>query len=102
LAYTYALYQGFIRTLLCLAAHRGYEKIVKAMIAAGADVNKKDTWGGTALFDAAMAGHSKVVKMLLKAGAKTDIERREGGTPAAIARRMGFHEIADEIEHCNR
>ncbi len=98
LAFEYSLYEGFIRTTLGLAAHCGLVRTVKAMLAAGADVNQKDTWGGTPLFDAAHEGHSQVVRVLLAAGAKKDIKRRDGATPASIARERGFVELADEIE----
>ena len=53
LALTYSIYEGFIHSVLGLAADNGLVKTVKAMLAAGADVNFKDTWGGTALIDAA-------------------------------------------------
>ena len=68
------------------------------MLAAGADVNQRDTWGGTALFDAAHKGHRQVAKVLLAAGAKTDLKRRDGATPVSIARERGLTELANEIE----
>jgi ankyrin repeat protein len=98
LAFEYSLYGGFIRTTLGLAAHLGLARTVKAMLAAGADVNQRDTWGGTALLDAAHAGHQHVVKILLAAGAKSDMKRRDGATPASIARERGFTDLAHEIE----
>ena len=98
LAFEYARYDGFIRTILGLAAHRGFVRTVKAMLAAGADVNQRDTWGGTALLDAAHEGHREVARVLLAAGAKADIKRRDGATPVSIAREHGFAELADEIE----
>ena len=67
------------------------------MLAAGADVNQKDTWGGTALFDAAREGHIKVAKLLLAAGAKGNMKRRDGMTPISIARQKGFNDLADLI-----
>ena len=97
LAFEYSFYEGFIRTTLGLAAHHGYVRTVKAMLAAGANVNQKDTWGGTALFDAAHEGHRQVVKILLAAGAKRDIKRRDGATPASIARDRGFVDLANLI-----
>lgn len=97
LAFEYSLYEGFIRTTLGLAAHHGYVRTVKAMLAAGADVNQKDTWGGTALFDAAQEGQRQVVKILLAAGAKRSIKRRDGATPISIARERGFIDLADLI-----
>jgi ankyrin repeat protein len=98
LAFDYSLCEGFIRTTLGLAAHCGLLRTVKAMLAAGADVNQTDTWGGTALFDAAHEGHRQVVRILLAAGARANIRRRDGATPASIARERGFADLADEIE----
>jgi ankyrin repeat protein len=98
LAFEYSYYQGFIRTTLGLAAHHGLVRTVKAMLAAGADVNQKDTWGGTALFDAAHEGHRYVAKVLLAAGAKGNTKRRDGATPVSIARERGFSDLAADIE----
>ncbi len=98
LAFEYSLSEGFIRTTLGLAAHHGLVRTVKAMLAAGADVNQRDTWGGTALFDAAHEGHRQVARVLLAAGARTDLRRRDGATPVSVARERGFAELADEIE----
>jgi ankyrin repeat protein len=97
LAFEYSLYEGFIRTTLGLAAHCGHARTVKAMLAAGADVNQRDTWGGTALFDAAREGQRQVVKILLAAGANADMKRRDGATPVSIARERGFTDLAEEI-----
>ena len=99
LAFEYSIYEGFIRTILGLAAHQGLVRTVKAMLAAGADVNQKDTWGGTALFDAAHEGHMQVAKVLLAAGAATNIKRRDCATPISIARERGFPELADLIQN---
>jgi ankyrin repeat protein len=98
LAFKYAIYQGFVRTILGMAAMHGFTRTVKAMLAAGADVNQRDTWGGTPLFDAAHEGQREVVRILLRAGAKTNLKRRDGATPASIARQRGFPEIAELIE----
>jgi ankyrin repeat protein len=86
------------RTVLGLAAHCGLANTVKAMVEAGADVNIKDTLGGTALIDAAQEGHKQIVMMLLSAGAKTNVKRKDGFTAVSIAREHGFNELADEIE----
>jgi ankyrin repeat protein len=98
LAFEYSLYEGFIRTTLGLAAHCGLVRTTKAMLAAGADVNQRDTWDGTALFDAAHEGHRDIARILLAAGARTDIKRRDGATPISTARERGFTDLADQIE----
>jgi ankyrin repeat protein len=52
-----------------LAAKKGHLEIVKALLAAGADVNVRTTGGVTALFVAESGGHTAVVEILRKAGA---------------------------------
>jgi uncharacterized protein len=98
LALTYSIYEGFIHSVLGLAADNGLVKTVKAMLAAGADANFKDTWGGTALIYAARSGRRDVVRVLLRAGADPDTKRRDGHMAASIARAGGFTELADELE----
>ena len=98
LAYEYSVCDGYIRTILGLAAHCGLARTVKAMLAAGADVNQQDTWGGTALHDAAFEGQRQVTKILLAAGANPKRRRKDGVTPVSIARDRGFTDLADEIQ----
>ena len=98
LAFDYALYDGYIRSTLGLAAHFGHVGTIKAMLAAGADVNFKDTWGGTALIDAAREGNSAVVRVLLRAGANPETRRRDGLTASSAARQHACPDLAEEIE----
>jgi ankyrin repeat protein len=78
------------RSMLGLAAHYGMLRTVRAMIAAGADVNLRDNAGRTALFDALSGGHATVAKALLDAGARVDLADQDGMTPVAIAARRGL------------
>ncbi|HEV2762104.1 MAG TPA: ankyrin repeat domain-containing protein [Pyrinomonadaceae bacterium] len=57
------------RTALMRASERGDLRTVRALLRKGADVNAKDTFGGTALMSAAGRGHLPVVSALLAAGA---------------------------------
>jgi len=98
LAFDYALYDGYIRSTLGLTAHFGHVRTIKGMLAAGADVNFKDTWGGTALIDAAREGNSAVVRVLLRAGANPETRRRDGLTASSAARQHGCPDLAEEIE----
>ena len=98
LAWENPVFEDYNRTILGLAAHCGLLHTVKAMLSAGADVNLKDTWGGTALIDAARQGHKQIIRILLSAGAKVNVKRKDGFTAASIAREHGFNELADEIE----
>ncbi len=57
-------------TALGLAVNGNFVLFTKELIAAGADVNKRDTSSGrTPLIDAAMNGNAEIVRMLLETGA---------------------------------
>ena len=47
-------------------------KVVEALLAAGADTEKADKWGYTALMRASMEGHIEVAEALLAAGVDTE------------------------------
>jgi ankyrin repeat protein len=98
LAYEYSVSDGYIRTILGLAAHCGLARTVKAMLAAGADVNQQDAWGRNALHDASFEGHRGIAKILLAAGANPKCKSKDGATPVSIARERGFVDLANEIQ----
>jgi ankyrin repeat protein len=52
-----------------VAAKRRHEVVIQLLLAAGADVNVKDSNSVTALHEAAEKGHEAVIKLLLAAGA---------------------------------
>ncbi len=76
------------RSMLGLAAYHGLLGTVKAMIAAGADANLRDSRGRTALFEAAERGHLSVAKELLRAGGRADVRDRAGMTPLEVVRQQ--------------
>ena len=57
------------RTALLCAAEEGHTPVVKVLIEAGADVNKKTYCGQTSLHRAASKGHAPIITELIKAGA---------------------------------
>ena len=63
------------RTMLGIAAYSGLLKTVKAMIAAGAKVNQRDSSDKTALSNALEQGHDSIAKVLRQAGAKRKPEQ---------------------------
>jgi len=52
-----------------VAAQGGNEAVVRALMEAGADVNKATDYGSTPLFWAAQNGHEAVAQLLKDAGA---------------------------------
>lgn len=92
-------------TALGLAVDGNFVSFTKELIAAGADVNKRNTASGrTPLIDAAMTGNAEIVKMLLEAGADKNArvflygqELDENALTAAV--NNGNSEIADILRH---
>jgi hypothetical protein len=94
-------------TALHLAAYYDHIALVKLLIEAGADVDKKTRTGSTALSVAAEHGHTSCVMALLRAGADINLEGRtpiylaaEFGHEACVALLIGagadFHKRADD------
>lgn len=74
-------------TALVIAAGRGNEDLVKALLKAGANVNAttsktvSSARGGTALIYAVRAGYKSIAKRLVDAGAKVNAETTWGESP---------------------
>jgi|CXWL01.1.fsa_nt_gi ankyrin repeat protein len=88
--------------LISLAASRtdseGLE-VVKVLVEAGADVNKKDSRGQNALFYAAKVGNKDVVEYLLSKNiqyASTDVT---GNSARVVAYQSGNNEIVEVIDN---
>ena len=68
---------------LMLASVYGHLEVVKALLAANADVNlRSKTAGLTALFYASSRGHLEIVKVLIEAGANVNIRGSDVGHTA--------------------
>ena len=57
------------RSVLHIAASRGYIKMVQYLIEHGGDVNATDRWGATPITEALYQNHANIVDVLSKAGA---------------------------------
>ena len=80
-------YQGGTPTYW--AACYGLEKVVRALVTAGADLNKENDDGATPLSIASQQGHLPVVQYLVTAGAHINQAANEGYTPLYVASQEG-------------
>ena len=78
-------------TPLIRASIRGYAGIVKALVAAGTDVNEATIYGWTALIYACHFGHLESARLLVAAKALVNARNTSGGTPLNCARGRGRH-----------
>ena len=83
-------------TALCMAAQRGYLRILKALLKAGADTEKRAGDGSTALVNAAFKGHDDVARELIESGANKGA-KSAGMTAEEFAERFGYSSTAAVI-----
>ncbi len=77
----YAMRGKLTHTALTWACEKGYLKMVKCLLAAGADKDKANNDGNTPLIRAAREGRVEMVQLLLSAGADKDKADSYGYTP---------------------
>ena len=73
-------------TPLMWASYRGHAGIVKALLAAGADVNAASNYGRMALIIACKEGHLEAARVLVASGANVNAVNQDGDTPLNCAR----------------
>lgn len=93
LAFTAGCGSGAPRMPLDTAAANGQITIVKQHIAAGTNLNAKNSEGQTALHLAAQKGDADIVQALVEGGADLNVKNSKGQTAQDIARRSGNAEI---------
>ena len=90
------------QTALMLCAHQGQQKVVEALIQAGADLNVSAKYCLTPLMLAVIGKHVEVARVLVDAGA--DLEARTSGAPGfedktayELAVALGMGMLAEEL-----
>ena len=78
---------------LLLLVAQGDLPALDAALRAGADADKADRWGVTALAQAAARGHLDAVRLLLAHGAAADRASEAGNTPLMAAAARGHVEV---------
>ncbi|KAI6824801.1 Pfs, NACHT and ankyrin domain protein [Hortaea werneckii] len=82
-------------TSLCEASKMGYERIVKILLAKGADANVQIHQGAHALVEATRYGDKKIVQRLLDAGADVAAEQLPYGTALDVVSIRGDWELME-------
>jgi ankyrin repeat protein len=85
-------------TALMGVAFKGYLTLARMLIAAGAQVDRRNRAGQTALMMAALFGREPVIEALLAAGADPDLRDGNGDTAADLARAQGNDPLAERLE----
>jgi uncharacterized protein len=76
-------------------SRRGYVDVVKLLLDYGADTEKQDQYGATALIMAAAEGHLPVVQELLSRGANMRATDRNGWTALMWASSVRHKDVVD-------
>jgi hypothetical protein len=79
---------------LIAAAGRGDAAALLTLLRDGADPDRGDASGWTALHQAALSGESASARVLLDRGASPDLRARSRGTPLDVAETSGRSEVA--------
>jgi len=84
------------RTPLHFACQEGSAEIVRALIAAGAMVDTRESYGKTPLSTAVFnsRGDGTVIALLRAAGADPQVANDSGVTPRSLARSSGNFDVA--------
>ena len=77
------------------AAMQGNIEAVKQYLAAGKDVNAKDSFGRTLLHWTADRGHQEIVEFLIANNADVNTQDMSGNTPLSLARNWSRNEIVE-------
>jgi hypothetical protein len=79
-------------TPLMLACCNGCYEAAEFLLYAGAEIDRRDCCGNTALMSASFGGYLDIVKLLIAHGANPDLENPQGLSP------LGFAELFERTE----
>ncbi|MDD9899856.1 MAG: ankyrin repeat domain-containing protein [Alphaproteobacteria bacterium] len=86
-------FMSYRLTPLMCTARNGYEKVARALLENGADVNMRDAYGNTALHYAARHKRIGLVAMLVAQGADFRLKNRTGDSAYALAAKYSKREL---------
>ena len=88
--------QQYVLRALCdhLSGIREELSGIRTLLEAGADPNRADNDGETALYGATWGGHAEAIRVLLQAGANPNRANNNGNTPLAAARASNNEAVA--------
>jgi len=67
------------------AAIDGHKQLIELLLRRGAEIDKQNGKGGTALMGAAQEGHERAVELLLQRGAEVNKQNSDGCTALMFA-----------------
>ena len=77
------------------AVEKGNVEAIKQHLAAGTDVNARDSIGETPLFYAAVDGHKEIAELLIAEGADVNVRGKIRTTPLQAAAMLSHKEIVE-------
>ncbi len=89
------------RPLICIASMFNQQTIVASLLLAGADVNKIEGAGQTAIMFAAKDGYLELTKFLVLSGADVAVQDKNGDSALDLAVRNNQQEVVDYLKSLN-
>lgn len=86
---------------LFLPAEKGYQEVVIWYLGNGADIDRQDKLGESAIFKAIKKNNLDLVKLLVKKGASLKIKSKTRSTPYSLAVKIHKKEIAEYLKQFN-
>ncbi|ESO10140.1 hypothetical protein HELRODRAFT_72856 [Helobdella robusta] len=87
---------------LCFAVCLGQEECVRLLVAKGADVNKQDSFGNTALHIVVIHYYKDMYDLLVSMHANINLKNKQGLTPLTLAAKLGHIEMYQHIMQTDR